>query len=274
MKQNVLNIAIYQFSMLWEAPEENCRRISGAVESFIGDTGVENRPDILLLPEFFTVGFSMNPSMAEREDGNTLGWMLELSRRWNMAVAGSFPVRVGDALFNRFYFVTPEGNVDFYDKRHLFRMCGENELFSAGQQRKTVAFRGWNIALNVCYDLRFPIWSRNFGNGYDVMLNVASWPSSRAAVADILVRARAIENVAYYVFANRCGAAPDTEYGGGSAVVDYKGRPVSELFPDGVDCNSGFVTAGLDKEALESFRQKFPVWKDADGAAEADRRLS
>lgn len=260
---SVLKISVCQHDIVWESPEENRCRIGSVLEKYVQNSAKEDYPDILLLPEFFATGFSMNTSLAETESGPTLSWMKDISRKYGFALGGSVPVSAGHGVFNRFYFLYPDGRAEHYDKRHLFRMSDENLAFTQGSSRKVLSFRGWRIGLNVCYDLRFPVWSRNHGdNAYDMMINVASWPKSRYEAAEILVRARAIENMSYYVFVNRTGHSPDTEYAGGSLVADFKGRLISatDTELDGFT----FITAKADMEALLAFRKKFPAWKDAD----------
>lgn len=258
-----LRILICQTDILWEEPSENRKRIRSAIDRFMMDSGKGNIPDLLLLPEFFATGFTMNTTLAEAECGPTRKWMEALGQEYGMATGGSVPTSTGKGIVNRFYFIHPNGNTEFYDKRHLFRMSGEDTSYIPGNTRKTIEYRGWNIGLNICYDLRFPVWSRNGDdNAYDIMLNVASWPVSRYEAASILVKARAIENLSYYVFVNRTGISPDTEYGGGSFVSDYKGKSISTTVAVIDGCS--FIGAEADLDSLRAFRKKFPAWKDAD----------
>lgn len=257
----ILNIAVCQTDLVWEAPDVNIRRIDGFVDSLM----LRSAPDLIVLPEFFTTGFTSDTSLAEDAGGPALGWMRGKASSTGSAIAGSVPVRDGGRVFNRFYFVYPDGTVRHYDKRHLFRMSGENEIFTPGDSRHVVEYRGWRIAMSVCYDLRFPVWLRNCGNDYDVMLNVASWPASRISAASQLLHARAVENLSYFVFCNRVGDSPDDSYCGGSAVVDYKGRDIGEFLADeAMGPGGGFLCAGLDRVQLGLFREKFPAWMDAD----------
>lgn len=259
-----LRIAIYQCDVLWENPEANRSRIAAAIGAFMCSKDGAGT-DLIALPEFFTTGFTMNPQLAEPAEGETLSWMKGIAAKHDMALAGSIPVQDGGRVCNRHFFVKPDGSVSHYDKRHLFRMSEENEVFAPGDRRVTIEYRGWRIALNTCYDLRFPAWSRNTDMGYDLMLNVASWPESRIAAAQILVRARAIENLCCYAFANRVGDSPSDHYSGGSMLVDFKGRDCGTISRvEGTEAGECFICAELDRDALLRFREKFPAWMDAD----------
>lgn len=257
-----LNIVLCQMPVVWESAEENCRRLSSVLERYFSDCGTGAAvPDVLVFPEFFSTGFTMNREAAQGGDGFTLGWMKEISQKYGAAVVGSVAVSEDGKIFNRCYFVSQETGVKHYDKRHLFRMGEENEIYSAGSERVIVGYKGWNIALNVCYDLRFPVWSRNAGNGYDLMINVASWPSSRIRVTEPLVKARAIENMSYFAFVNRTGEDPSNSYSGGSMIVSPKGDDMaSQRHIDGFD----FYYASLSYSSMKAFREKFPAWMDGD----------
>ncbi len=261
---SILRIAVLQYDILWEQPESNRTRITEAIDSFMHGAG--KGTDIVILPEFFTTGFTMNKRMAEKCGGDTLSWMKDIAAKYDIALAGSIPVEDGGSVFNRHFFVTQGGDIQHYDKRHLFRMSDENKVFAAGNKRMVVEYKGWNIALNTCYDIRFPVWSRNVGQEYDLMINVASWPDSRIEAARILAKARAIENICYYIFANRAGDSPVEHYSGGSMVVDYKGCECGRVL-EVEEWKNGFcfMVSELDKEALGKFREKFPAWMDADG---------
>lgn len=261
----ILNISVCQADVLWESPVENMRRFRNFILRHIRECGEHSRPDLTVLPEFFTTGFTSNVDFAEPVCGPAMDWMLRLASETGSAIAGSVPVEQNGGVYNRMYFATPEGVVHIYDKRHLFRMSGENYVFSAGAERMIVRYRDWRIGLNICYDLRFPVWSRNVGNAYDVMLNVASWPSSRIEAASILAHARAVENQAWFVFCNRVGSSPENTYNGGSLVVDFKGRSTGTVRKyEDMGENGCFIDASLDMMALIRFREKFPAWMDAD----------
>ena len=264
--KEVLNIAVCQCGVVWEAPQENLARLQAFIGGYLEQCGDNDRPDLIVLPEFFATGFTSNVRLAEAEDGPTLRWMQALAAFSGAAVTGSVPTAAEGKVLNRMYFAAPDGRTEFYDKRHLFRMSGENEVFASGSTRRTVEYLGWRICLNICYDLRFPVWSRRTAEcDSDVLLNVASWPSSRMTAASILVHARAVENQAWTIFCNRVGESPENSYCGGSLIVDYKGRSVGIFQPDdATGCGGGFLQAGLDIHELRRFREKFPAWMDSD----------
>lgn len=268
MVKDVLSIAVCQCGVAWEAPEENFARIGEMIRRYTGQCPAwAEYPDIIVLPEFFSTGFTSNTALAEPVDGPSLDWMRRTASGFGTALAGSVPVLDGGMVYNRFYFVRPDGRTEWYDKRHLFRMSGENEVFASGCRRRVVEYLGWRIGLNVCYDLRFPVWSRRTpDNDYEVMLNVASWPSSRAAAASILAYARAVENQSWFIFCNRVGESPENRYAGGSLIVDYKGRCTGNFHTDvSVDEDgAGFLSTCLERDGLLRFREKFPAWMDAD----------
>ena len=215
--------------------------------------------DVILLPEMFSTGFTMESrAMAESMDGPTVTWMSARAVALGSVIAGSLIVDDGGC-FNRLIWATPDGRVQYYDKRHLFRMAGEHQYFSAGTERVIVSYRGWRLCLSVCYDLRFPVWLRNQGD-YDALVCVANWPAARSAAWQTLLRARAIENQAYCIGLNIIGRdGSGLDYAGGSAVYAPNGEPLV-LAGD----QAGQVEATLDFEALTALRQAFPVALDAD----------
>ena len=243
-----MNIALLESDIIWEQPQANYRGYEAQMDALSSDV------DIIVLPEFFTLGFSMHTALAEPAKGQGFAWMQAQAAARGAALAGSLMVREGEGVYNRFYFVCPDGSHFQYDKRHLFR-CGEEHLhMKAGQDRPVFAYKGWNICLQICYDLRFPVWSRNRNLEYDLLLYVANFPSARQAVLDPLLRARAIENLAYVGFVNRIGSdGMGLHYEGGSCLIDYKGQKAE-----------GGPVYGLSLEALREFRQKFPAYMDAD----------
>lgn len=237
--------------MEWEAVARNLRR----AESFVAQAGA----DLVVLPEMFATGFITEPWRSELPDEATIvEWMRRTARRHATALAGSAVVRCGGSFVNRLFFVRPDGGVERYDKRHLFSIGGEGAHFAAGQRRVVVGYGGLRFLLLVCYDLRFPVWSRCRGD-YDAILCVASWPAARREVWRTLLRARAIENACYVVGVNRTGDDPWNRYAGDSAAVDFRGVPLCEA-----GGSEGVFTAELDGEALGRFRSEFPVWRDAD----------
>lgn len=248
-----MKISILQLDLVWENPQENLRKADAAIASAPG-------ADLYVLPEMFPTGFCTVPDgVAEPEGGLVLQWMKDKAAGTDAALAGSVAVRHEGRYYNRFYFVTPDGSVTWYDKKHLFTYGGEHERFTAGDKRVVIEFRGVRIMLLVCYDLRFPIWSRNRGD-YDMILYVASWPVTRMNAWKSLLVARAIENQCYVAGVNRVGADPSNEYGGGSMVIDPYGKMIASC-EDGVECSA---SAEIDIPMLEAFREKFPVLNDSD----------
>lgn len=247
-----MNITILQTDILWAQPEANRQRISQLIEH-LGPT------DLIVLPEMFSTGFATQPEGIAEGDGGSLRWMAAMAASTQAAVAGSIAIREGERYYNRFYFVKPDGELAFYDKRHLFTYGGEDKAFTPGRDRVVVEWRGVRILLQVCYDLRFPVFSRNHDD-YDLVLYVANWPEGRRQAWDLLLRARAIENQCYVLGVNRVGKDPYCEYSGGTAGIDPYGKTLSAC----ADGEEGFAEVVIDMEELQSFRKKFPVLNDAD----------
>lgn len=248
-----MKISIIQQDIVWAEVEKNIRKADSIINSL-------PEADIYILPEMFSTGFCTVPDgIAEEAEGQTLQWMKAKSSKMNAAIAGSLAVKEKGQYYNRFYFVHPDGTVNQYDKKHLFTYGGEHEHFTAGNERVVVNFRGVRILLEICYDLRFPIWSRNHGD-YDMILYVASWPSVRMGAWKSLLVARAIENQCYVAGVNRVGKDPSNEYAGGSMVIDPYGKIIAEC-EDGVEISA---SAEIDMDMLEAFRAKFPVLNDSD----------
>lgn len=242
-------VAIVQRDIRWLDTEHNLQALEQMLE------GVE--ADVVVLSEMFPTGFATDPrEVADR--GSVVEWMVALARKMDSAIVGSVAVVVGEEYRNRMYFVKPTGEVEHYDKHHLFSVGGESKFFTAGAERKVVEWRGVRYLLNICYDLRFPVWCRTEGD-YDVLLFSALWPAPRREVWRTLLRARAIENQAYVVGVNRIGEEPGLKYAGDSAVIDYYGRSVADL-----EAKEGVEVVELDMEGLEAFRSKFNVSADAD----------
>lgn len=244
-------VAVVQYDIAWQSVAENLATIERMVE------GVE--ADTIILMEMFQTGFATDPrSVAEGMDGPTVAWMRALARRKDAAVVGSVAIREGDTYRNRMLFVKPSGSVEWYDKRHLFTPGREGEFFSAGDERRVVEWRGVRFLLQVCYDLRFAVWSRQRGD-YDAIIYSALWPSPRRDVWQLLLRARAIENQCYVIGVNRIGREPELQYVGDTAVINPYGEAV-------VECGDEprVAVVELDMARLEAFREKFPVWRDAD----------
>ncbi len=252
-----LNITLLQTSILWENKAGNLEHIQPWVASCAGKT------DLVVLPEMFSTGFSMNCShLAETTDGNTILTIKTWAEKYQLAFAGSFLSHNGAGkLLNRGFFITPNGHSYYYDKRHLFRMGEEDRDFIPGIHPLTVPYLGWNIRLIICYDLRFPVWIRNVNNAYDLLLCVGNWPESRIMVWDTLLKARALENQCYVCGVNRVGKdGSGIIHNGHSQVISPKGIILGECQPNQEEA----LTLSISKEELDAFRLKFPVWKDAD----------
>lgn len=250
-----MKIALFQRDIFWADPARNC---TCAEEAFLAAPAC----DLYVLPEMWSTGFATQPeNIAESEDSYSLRWMHQMANKLNAAIAGSLAIQTADGSFhNRFYFVKPdEEKASYYDKRHLFTYGKENLHYTAGKERVVVEWRGVRFLLQVCYDLRFPIFSRN-QEDYDCALYVASWPTSRLAVWNTLLHARAIENQCYVVGVNRIGTDPACAYCGGTMLIDAYGKDI-------VSCSQnqeGVIVGELDLNKLNSFREKFPVLKDRD----------
>ncbi len=253
---DTLRVALIQTDIVWEDKRANLANCAATLAHLTGDC------DLAILPEMFTTGFSMNAdTLAEPVEGETLTTIKRWAAEYDMAIAGSIIARDGQGCHNRGFFVTPEGETTYYDKRHLFRMGEEGRHFQAGIRRPIIHYRGWNILLQVCYDLRFPVWCRNVGNEYDLLIFVASWPQSRAHVWRSLLVARAIENSAYVCGVNRVGVdGASLIYRGDTMAIGVKGNVIAEAEP----MRSQVLRAELSLPQLRLFREKFPVWKDAD----------
>ena len=248
-----MKISILQQDIVWTDVEANIHRADAAVDAQPG-------ADLYVFPEMFSTGFCTVPEgIAESSDGQTLQWMKSKAAQIDAAIAGSIAVQENGNYFNRFYFVKPDGTVASYDKKHLFTYGGEHKYFTAGSDRVVVEYRGVRILLEVCYDLRFPVWSRNHGD-YDMILYVASWPTSRVEAWKALLVARAIENQCYVAGVNRVGEDSTNRYCGGSMVIDPYGKIIVAC-EDGVEMT---VSAEIEMDRLEAFRMKFPVLNDSD----------
>ena len=247
MKQR---IAIVQRDIVWSDIEANLE----VVERML--SGV--KADVMVLSEMFQTGFVTNPQ-GIADEGRTLEWMKRVAAQLDAAVVGSVAIRHGEEYRNRLYFVKPDGESLYYDKFHLFSVGGESKHFTAGRERVVVEWRGVRYLLAICYDLRFPVWSRQRGD-YDAMIYTALWPKVRREVWRTLLRARAIENQVYVIGVNRVGEEPTgLVYSGDSAVIGYYGEAVKDMGDE-----QGVAIAEIDIGALDNFREKFAVWRDAD----------
>lgn len=250
-----MRITIVQPDIIWEDISANLKHLEDLIALSKGFT------DIIVLPEMFTTGFSMNArSYAEEPGSTTYKWMMNLALEKEAAVCGSYIVSENGAFYNRFVFVSPSGDHYSYDKRHLFSISGEDQNYVRGRERLVFSFSGFRIMPIICYDLRFPAWIRNRGD-YDLMICVANWPGSRRDVWTTLLKARAIENQCFVAGVNRIGTDKEgITYLGDSILLDARGRVLLELN----EKSEGHATADLSVQLLNRFRQEFPVWKDAD----------
>lgn len=244
-----LKITALNLDISWKNKIENYEKIEQSFKNV--------EADILMLPEMFSTGFYMKPEEIADRNEETLIWMKQFSKHKNSVVCGSASIHEEGKFFNRFYFVEPIGNYSCYDKRHLFSYSGEDKKYSAGKERVIVSYKGWRILLQVCYDLRFPIFSRN-NDDYDVILYVANWPKSRIDAWQTLLKARAIENQAYVFGLNRIGTdGNNLEYPESSYCFSADGTEISKT-------DNNIVSATLDLEKLQEFRTKFPFLSDRD----------
>ncbi|MEN9961115.1 MAG: hypothetical protein RL045_1368 [Bacteroidota bacterium] len=249
-----LRVSLVQTDLVWEDPAANCAQLEEKLACLAGKT------DLVVLPEMFATGFSMSETGSEIGKGPALQWMQLQANRLGALVVGSLKVKQQNNFFNRLYAVKPDGSFNAYDKRHLFRMGGEQEFYQAGGQQVIVSYKGWNLALFICYDLRFPVWSRNVEMGYDAAIYVANWPAPRAQAWRTLLQARAIENLSYVIGVNRVGSdANALAYAGDSLLVDFKGGVQLDLGAD-----DQILTSELAAIDLADFRTKFPAHLDAD----------
>jgi omega-amidase len=251
-----LKVTIVQTILTWENVYANLSAFSQKLESIEASS-----TDLIVLPEMFSTGFTMNANiLAEPMNGKTVEWMAKKASEKNAVITGSCIIKDDGKFYNRLIWMRPEGTHEFYDKRHTFRMGEENKTYASGDKKLIVELAGWKICPLVCYDLRFPVWSRNMGD-YDVLIYVANWPERRSYAWRHLMIGRAIENQAYLVGVNRIGKdGKDMEYSGYSVVLNYKGEPLSNTQPNA----ESIETIVLSHKELEDFRKEFPVALDAD----------
>lgn len=250
-----LKVTIVQSDLHWEDIDKNLTMFSEKLQD------LEEKTDLIILPEMFTTGFSMTPHhLAEKSDGRSLSWMKTQAKSINAAILGSIIIKEEDKYFNRMYFVFPNGSYEQYDKRHTFTLSKENEHYTEGKEKLIVEYKGWKICPLICYDLRFPVWARNVEE-YDVLIYNANWPKTRTLAWDTLLRARAIENMAYCIGVNRVGEdANKNEYIGHSAVYDVLGSQISRN-----DFEEEFIqTIELSKEHVVGNRRHFQFLNDMD----------
>lgn len=250
-----LNIALFQYDISWENPKVNREHIQLFME------GLPLKTELLVLPEMFTTGFSMNPQgLAETMQGATVTWMQEMAKKHKVALTGSLIIIENDKFYNRLVFVHDNGTIETYDKRHAFSLAGEHKKFTSGFERLIVNYKGWRICPLICYDLRFPVWARN-NQEYDVLLYVANWPAVRIKAWDALLKARAIENMTYTIAVNRVGVdANGYAYCGNSIVLDSLG----EILEAPVANKEMGCTVTLSYDSLVKNRNRFGFLMDGD----------
>jgi len=250
-----LSVTIIQTTLQWEDPAANRRHFDRWIDR------IRTPTDLIILPEMFTTGFSMNAAqLAEGMAGETVAWLAAKARQRQASVVGSLIVEANGGYHNRLLWAAPDGSLHTYDKRHLFRMAGEHEVYAAGRQRLTVTCQSWAVRPFICYDLRFPIWTCNGAPRYDAAVYVANWPAPRAEHWRCLLRARAIENQSYVVGVNRIGRdGNDRVYNGDSMIIDPTGKVLQDM-----QGKETMVTATLSRAILDDWRRTFPCWMDAD----------
>lgn len=249
---NKIKVTLLQTDIVWADPEANLRAAEALLDEHRG-------ADLYVLPEMFSTGFATQPEGIAETRLTSLRWMQAQAQARRCALCGSVATEEGGRYYNRFYFVYPDGSETHYDKHHLFTYGGEHLHFEAGHERVVVTYRGVRILLQVCYDLRFPVFSRNRGD-YDMAIYVASWPTVRLHAWTTLLHARAIENQCYVIGVDRTGNDPACSYSGGSEAIDPWGQTLVACQRDRVDA----VTAEVDMDRLAEFRRQFPVLADAD----------
>lgn len=249
-----LRVTLVQANLHWED-------IAANLGMFSQKLAPVTNTDVIVLPEMFTTGFSMSAhKLAENADGNAVGWMKKTAREKDAVVTGSLIIKEEGRFYNRLFWVQPNGKCVWYNKRHLFTLTGEETVFTPGDSRLVVEWRGWNVCPLICYDLRFPVWSRNKGSAYDLLLYVANWPQRRAYPWKQLLVARAIENQTYVVGVNRVGNdGNDVYHSGDSMVVDALGNVVYHKVDE-----EDVYTVTLNKDTLYKVREQFHFLNDAD----------
>ncbi len=247
-------VSLLQLDLIWENPGQNLNKI----ERYIAGN---KKSDIIVLPELFSTGFTMNvKEFGETMNGETLNFLREISEKYKTAICGSLLIKENYNYYNRFVFIKPGQEIEYYDKRHLFSVGGENESYSEGKTKRIIEFMGFKILPLICYDLRFPVWSRN-KEDYDILIYVANWPASRRKHWDILLKARAIENQAVVLATNRIGTdGRNINYDGGTIIINAFGQ---EIFKTD-DNKEQIITAEILKQDINKLRKDFPVWKDKD----------
>lgn len=255
-----LTVSLIQSDLYWEEVDANLAMFEEKI------WGIKSKTDLIVLPEMFTTGFSMNAeNVAEPKGGKTFKWMRQMAAQKKAALTGSYILKEGASYYNRLYFVYPDGSSVYYDKKHLFTLAGEHEVYTPGEERLVLEYKGWKINLMICYDLRFPVWARSQTSDeavyeYDLLIYVANWPDGRINAWDALLKARAIENISFCAGVNRVGTdAFPKEYSGHSGVYSFGG--VELAFSSQKEET---LTVTLSAEELSQFRSRFPFQEDSD----------
>lgn len=253
--QEQLKVAFIQTDLVWEDAKANRKKFKEKFEELPDDI------DLIILPEMYTTGFTMNAeAVAETMDGKTIDWMKTHAKRMNAAIVGSLIIKENNQFYNRMIFAFPDGYIATYDKRHTFSLAGEDKVFTAGKEKVIVELKGWKICPLICYDLRFPVWSRNIAE-YDVVVYVANWPKPRITAWDALLKARAIENMSYAIGVNRVGLDDNqNEYSGHSAIYDVLGNAMNTIRPN----KEQVEIVELDKKHITYYRNKLKFLNDKD----------
>ncbi|MCQ2199236.1 MAG: nitrilase family protein [Paludibacteraceae bacterium] len=262
-----LQIITVQYDIISNQPQHNLETISALIEEAMKSAARTNSEGeelatLVVLPEMMTCGFSMDSHLCAEDSNNSesIAFLKNIATSNNIYICGSLPINEAGKVFNRCVFIAPDNSMTTYDKKHLFSIGFEREAYADGTERVVVICEGWKILLSICYDVRFPVWLRNRKLDYDVMINVANWPTVRIDGWKTLLKARAIENQAYVVGVNRTGRDTfDAEYPGDSHVIDFKGKIIAEN-----NKGNSFCITTLQQSPLCQFRKKFAAWKDAD----------
>lgn len=249
-----LTVATIQSKIIWEDIEANLTLFGDKINS------IESNVDLIILPEMFTTGFSMNTSLAEEMDGRTVNWIIDKAKQKNCCILGSAIITENGKFYNRMLVAKADGEILTYDKRHLFTFAGEQNYYSRGEKQVTFELKSWRICPLICYDLRFPVWSRNTSE-IDLYIYVANWPEVRKKPWSNLLISRAIENLSYVIGVNRIGVdGTNKDYSGNSAIIDFKGDEISKI----PESQNHIEILTLNKENLTDFRAKFPALEDGD----------
>ncbi|MDJ0645164.1 MAG: amidohydrolase [Flavobacteriaceae bacterium] len=253
--QEELKVAIVQSDLVWENAAQNRINFTKKINSIV------EKVDLVILPEMFSTGFTMHPeNVAETMQGETVQWMKQTALEKGIAITGSLVIEDNKNYYNRLVFVDPDGSIETYDKRHTFTLAGEDKVYTAGNSKLLVFYKGWIVCPMICYDLRFPVWARNVEN-YDLLIYVANWPKPRIAAWDALLKARAIENMSYCLGVNRVGNDINNyEYSGHSAVYDVLGSKISSISND----TEQIELITLSKSHIKKYREKLQFLEDRD----------